>query len=146
MLWLDHLTLSFGIRGYLWYSLNVLWRTVLSSSRGRIRVYILSWYGKGFLSEVYSLILCIRKYFRMDHSSKVILKTTSGVRKWLVKIRKFAELHIRWRLGRGFIDFWYDYWAFDKILANLCPLVDPLDGLADEFFNETRWDKAKLKN
>ncbi|XP_071920659.1 uncharacterized protein [Coffea arabica] len=77
-------------------------------------------------------MLC--KYAQLSHPSKVELGHSSAIWRRLVSIRETAEPNIRWCLGEGLVDFWYDRWLLGDPLYHLyCP-QDSTHFLVAEFF------------
>ena len=64
----------------------------------------------------------------------------------LEEVRRFAETRIRWCLGRGFVDFWYDCWCFDSPLVDILQMSDPPHMFLAEFYTDNGWDGNKLRN
>ena len=55
------------------------------------------------------------------------------------------ESRIRWCLGKGFVDFWYDRWLLEMPLAAVVGVVDPPHMLVAEFFGEGGWNTRLLQ-
>ena len=53
------------------------------------------------------------KYIKGQHPSIAQVTRSSPVWRQLEHIRDFAESKIRWCLGKGLVDFWYDRWVLD---------------------------------
>nr|XP_027088717.1 uncharacterized protein LOC113710068 [Coffea arabica] len=62
----------------------------------------------------------------------------------LEKVRAVAESKIRWCLGRGFVDFWFDRWLSDRPLAEMVQLSDYPHMLLAEFHREEGWKGGRL--
>ena len=73
------------------------------------------------------------------------LGRSSAVWRRLVSIREVAEPNIRWCLGEGLVDFWYDRWLQDDPLCYLYCRQDSPNFLVAEFFTGDKWNEAKLR-
>ncbi|XP_071902212.1 uncharacterized protein [Coffea arabica] len=59
--------------------------------------------------------------------------------RWLERVRGIVEQNIRWCVNKGFVDFWYDRWLGDSLLAELLFLRDPPHMLLAEFYGGGGW-------
>ena len=55
-----------------------------------------------------------------------------------------AERNIRWVLGEGMVDFWWDRWLFDEPLATYLGVEQPTHFLVAEFYEGDVWNEDKL--
>nr|XP_027096084.1 uncharacterized protein LOC113715980 [Coffea arabica] len=85
------------------------------------------------------------KYVRGKHPIQVTVARPSPTWRRLEGIRRVAENHIRWCVGRGFVDLWYDRWLFEVPLADLVSIPDPPHMLLAEFFDDRGCNVEKLQ-
>ena len=55
------------------------------------------------------------------------------------------ESKIRWCLGKGFVDFWYNKWLLEVPLVEKVGVVTPPHMLVAEFFGERGWNTGLLQ-
>nr|XP_027093592.1 uncharacterized protein LOC113713995 [Coffea arabica] len=85
------------------------------------------------------------KYVRGKHPLQVQVARPSAAWRRLEGISRVAESHIRWCVGKGFVDLWYDRWLFEVPLADLLSITDPPHMLLAEFFDDMGCNVAKLE-
>ncbi|XP_071928062.1 uncharacterized protein [Coffea arabica] len=85
------------------------------------------------------------KYVRSGHLGKMQVSRPMGIWRRLERVRDFMESRIRWCLGKGFVDFWYDRWLLEVPLAEVLGRIDPLHILVAEFFEEGEWNTGLLQ-
>ena len=67
------------------------------------------------------------------HPSRMQVSMPLLVWRWLEHIQE-VESKIRWCLGKGFMDFWYDRWLSEVPLADMVSIGDPPRILVAEFY------------
>lgn len=85
------------------------------------------------------------KYIKGCHPLLVELERPLASWRRLVAVRSLAESNIRWSLGEGLVDFWYDRWCSDIPLAFQLGIVDPPHFLVAEFFSSDGWNVQRLR-
>ena len=70
------------------------------------------------------------------HPAKLHVCRPTRIWRLLAPVRDFMESGIRWCLGKGFVDFWYDRWLLKVPLVEKVGVVDPPHMLVAEFFGE----------
>ncbi|XP_071920617.1 uncharacterized protein [Coffea arabica] len=84
-----------------------------------------------------------RKYIGDQHPSSAEVGVGSAIWKRVCSVRAVAEANFRWRVGEGFVDFWYDRWLFDEPLSSQCD-GEPPHCLVAEFYSSTGWNIERL--
>nr|XP_027090418.1 uncharacterized protein LOC113711451 [Coffea arabica] len=84
-----------------------------------------------------------RKYIGDQHPSSAEVGVGSAIWKRVCSVRTVAEANFRWRVGEGFVDFWYDRWLFDEPLSSQCD-GEPPHCLVAEFYSSTGWNIERL--
>ncbi|XP_071933097.1 uncharacterized protein [Coffea arabica] len=84
-----------------------------------------------------------RKYIGEQHPCLVSAAVGSATWKRVCLVRAITEDNIRWRLGEGFIDLWYDRWLFNKPLSRQVTGAPP-HFLVAEFYTSTGWNTDRL--
>nr|XP_027118574.1 uncharacterized protein LOC113735787 [Coffea arabica] len=64
----------------------------------------------------------------------------------LMGVRDFAEGRIRWCLGEGLIDFWWDRWCTELPLAQILDMPHAPMVLVGELYLQNGWDVARLRS
>nr|XP_027103148.1 uncharacterized protein LOC113724443 [Coffea arabica] len=86
-----------------------------------------------------------KKYIKGTHPSIAAVDRPPASWRRLLAVREFAESQIRWCLGKGFVDFWYDAWCGDLPLALELGVSDPPHFLVGEFFTSQGWNVLRLR-
>ncbi|XP_071928034.1 uncharacterized protein [Coffea arabica] len=86
-----------------------------------------------------------KKYIKGTHPSIAAVDRPPASWRRLLVVREFAESQIRWCLGKGFVDFWYDAWCGDLPLALELGMSDPPHFLVGEFFTSQGWNVPRLR-
>ncbi|XP_027124270.2 uncharacterized protein [Coffea arabica] len=84
-----------------------------------------------------------RKYIGEQHPGLASAAVGSATWKRVCLVRAITEDNIRWRLGEGFIDFWYDRWLFNEPLSSQVTGAHP-HFLVAEFYTSTGWNTDRL--
>ncbi|XP_027182051.1 uncharacterized protein LOC113780452 [Coffea eugenioides] len=85
------------------------------------------------------------KYIKDSHPSIVVVDHPPASWRRLLAVRDFAETRIRWCLGKGLVDFWYDTWCGDLPLALVVGVTNPPHALVAEFYIAHGWNVPRLK-
>ncbi|XP_027157156.1 uncharacterized protein LOC113758547 [Coffea eugenioides] len=86
------------------------------------------------------------KYIRGVHPMVAQVNRPPLPWRQLDKVRSIVESKIRWYLGRGFVDFWFDHWLSDRSLAEMAAVSDPPHMLLAEFYGDKGWSRDMLNN
>ncbi|XP_027171611.1 uncharacterized protein LOC113771199 [Coffea eugenioides] len=84
-----------------------------------------------------------RKYIGEQHPGLASAAVGSATWKRVCLVRAITEDNIRWRLGEGFIDLWYDRWLFNEPLSSQVTGAPP-HFLVAEFYTSTGWNTDRL--
>ena len=84
-----------------------------------------------------------RKYIGEQHPCLVSAAVGSATWKRVCLVWAITEDNIRWRLGEGFIDLWYDRWLFNEPLSRQVTGAPP-HFLVAEFYTSTGWNTDRL--
>ncbi|XP_027103135.1 uncharacterized protein [Coffea arabica] len=79
------------------------------------------------------------------HPSRATVQHPPTSWRRLLSVRDFAEARIRWCLGKGMVDFWYDIWCGDRPLEQVMGVSNPPHSLVAEFFTPHGWNVPRLK-
>ena len=84
------------------------------------------------------------KYIKGCHPLQVKVEKPPLSWRRLENIQTTAKSNIRWCVGKGFVDFWYDRWLFDLPLVDLISIQDLPHMLLAEFYGAMGWNVEKL--
>lgn len=87
----------------------------------------------------------IAKYCSQSHLAVVVQPWGLPVWRRLLQVRELAKDSIRWKVGKGLIDFWYDVWIGDRPLIEFSRVIDPPHCLVAEFFTPQGWNENQLR-
>ena len=105
--------------------------------------YKLWWHllqGKSFLSE-----FMFKKYVGVQHPVVVSTERPSGTWWQLLKVSHLVKSQMRWCVGQGGVDFWYDRWCSNELLYSKLERQVAPGVLVSDFFDGDAWDVWKLQ-